>query len=113
MATDVTLVAGESKILSYHVVDEDGDAVTVTGATIKWELSRYRGSEAILTKSTTDGNITIATSTVEVEIDAADTADLEGLYYHELTIADLAGNTSKTQGTLLAGAEIQAEPVTP
>ena len=95
MATDVTLVQGESKVLAYSVVDADGDAVNVTGATITWELSRSLGGAAILTKSTTGGDIDIATSTVEVTIDATDTEDLEGLYWHELTITDLAGNGTR------------------
>ncbi len=113
MATDVTLVAGESKILSYDVVDEDGAAVTVTGATCLWELSRYLGEEALLTYSTTDGSVVASGTTVEVTIDATDTEDLEGLYYHELTITDTQSNKSKTQGVLLVNAQVLAEQVTP
>lgn len=112
MATNVEMVQGESKLLSYDVVDEDGTAVNVTGAECTWELSRYQGEVAILTKTTAD-DITVSGTTIEVELAATDTEDLDGLYYHELTIVDTASNTSKTHGTLLVSAEIQAEPVTP
>jgi hypothetical protein len=109
MTNSVEMVQGETKILIYNVVDEDGTAVNVTGATCTWELTRYEGGVAILTKTTSD-DITVSGTTIEVELTATDTAALEGLYHHELTIVDTADNTSKPVGTLLVTAQIQPEP---
>lgn len=109
MATDAQIIQGESKVFRYNVTDASGTAVIVTGATCTWELSRYPGETAILTKTTAD-HITASGSTIDVELEPADTLALDGLYSHELTIADIAGNTTKVQGTLLVSTEIQPEP---
>ena len=111
MADSVTMVQGESKILTYNVVDENGTAVNVTGATGLWELSRSPGDTAILTKTTAD-DITAAGTTVTVSLSSTDTADLEGVYWMELSITDTVGNTSKPQNMLLVNTQIQPE-VTP
>jgi hypothetical protein len=109
MADSVSMVQGESKVLTYNVVDEDGTAVNVTGATCLWELSRTPGADAILSKTTAD-DITVSGTTIEVELATTDTEDLEGVYWMELTITDTATNTSKTQSMLLVNAEILVEP---
>lgn len=97
----VTIHSGDDKRLNYTVKDGAGAVVVITGATLKWGLSRKKTGEVapiggeIVSKSTGSG-ITITdgdNGELRVDLDAADTAPLRGSHYHELEMV-LGGKRS-------------------
>lgn len=97
---DFTMFAGDTKVIPVTVIDEDGMAVNITGATFTWEAARTVDGTAAITKTVGAGIALTspATGVFTITLDEADTDDLEGLYYHEAEMV-LAGDTS----TVLTG----------
>jgi hypothetical protein len=88
---DDTIRAGNAHILRVTVKDSDDAAVDITGATIKWSLALRRGSETVLVEKESGDGIEIVDAEdgiFEIAIDAADTEDLGGIYYHEAELTD-------------------------
>jgi len=91
----------------YTVKDQDGSAVNLTSATIKWSIRRTKDSTAALEKSTSSG-ITItsaANGQFTVAVTDADTVDLGGVedgdaneYIMEAVITDSAGKVYTITG---------------
>lgn len=93
---------GNNKILAFEVLDPLGAVVNISTASIEWLLSDDRNGTTRITKSTIDG-ITITdgpNGLFEVTLDAADTNDLEGDFYHEATVID--GGSTMTVSTGIA-----------
>lgn len=84
-----TMFQGDSKNI---VVDISSDeALDLTGATIKWALKKkVYSTENELLKTITDAT----NGQVIIQLEPVDTANLTGLYYHELELTDGAGNVS-------------------
>ncbi len=81
------IVSGDDLILEVTVLQPDGTAKNLSGATVKWELSRRPGTAAKITKTAT---ITGASTGVfQVAVDS--TEDLSGDYYHEAEVIDSVG----------------------
>lgn len=80
---------GSDKTLNFTVTDESGDAVDITGATIKWILATDQGASASLTKT---GSVTSGTSgKFSVSLTGADTDGFSGMFYHEARVTDGSG----------------------
>lgn len=78
--------SGDTIPLSFAIKTSAGVAVDVSTATsVTWKLADSPYGTVILAKTLADG-ITVSTSTVTVTLTAANTASLEGIYYHELEI---------------------------
>lgn len=93
---DFVMWAGDNKLIDVTVVDGDGVAVDITGATIKWVLAKTAGDSALVTKTTGDG-ITItdaAAGKFRVTLVPADTESLAGVYYHEAEVTDASSQVS-------------------
>lgn len=87
-----TMFSGDSKSLVVSIVDDSDVAVDVsTATTIKYWLAKNASSESAEFSKAVGSGIAVATSTVTVTIDAADTESLVGNYYHELEITDAVG----------------------
>ena len=96
MATDFSMYAGDDKTLTISITDADGAPVNVSTATsIRYGV--FRGGTLVFVKDLDDG-VTVASSTVTVVLDAADTVDLDGLYAHELEIIMDGNTTTALQG---------------
>jgi len=86
----------DTKLLPFTIVDDTGDAVDLTGATITWELRKRASYDAALTLddegvSITDRDNEAGEFTVRIEQDA--TEGLEFTTYRErLRIVDGVGN---------------------
>lgn len=96
MATDFAISAGDDKTLTITVLDENESAVAITGATIAWRASRSHNKTADITKTTSSG-ITITdgpNGVFEVDLDADDTEDLKGIFYHEAQVTFVDGSIS-------------------
>jgi hypothetical protein len=106
--------AGEAKEIRIPCVDENGDALTLTGATIAWELRARQGAAALVTKGTGGSGITLETTdatddTVVIALEPEDTAALRGVYLHEAAItgaqaAFLSGGVVTINASYLLGA---------
>lgn len=94
-----SMKSGDSKVLAIAIANSAGTPVDVsTAAAISWKLAATPYGTALLTKTLGSG-ITVSTSTVSVTLTAANTQDLEGVYYQEMQITDASGNVS----TVLSG----------
>jgi len=95
---DFTMWSGDSKVLEVTLTDVDDDAVNLTGASISYILQKSsQGGEAIISKSVDDGISITSPATgglFEITIDATDTDDLAGEYYHECQVTDSSSNVS-------------------
>lgn len=99
IAQDFTLNVGDDQSLSFAAKQSDGTtALDLTGATVKWKLSRTPQTAALVTKQTGGSGITVdsaASGTFTVTLESADTATLaRGRYYHETQVIDASGNES-------------------
>ncbi len=95
---DFTMWQGEDKILEVTVKDESDVVVNLTGATIKWVLAPTVDGTVSITKETGGSGIVITDATngvFQVTINAADTASLEGTFYHEAEVTSSASKVSK------------------
>ena len=99
---DISLHSGDSRTLRITINDDAGAALDITGATIKWQLSKKAADSVepkgafILSKGTTSTGIEITDATggiCEVTLAPADTEALAGEFYHELQMT-LDGSVS-------------------
>ena len=98
MTDIITFVAGDDTTLTITAKDKDGVVVDLSGATIVWGVKkRLDNASTEFTKSTGSGiTITDATNGVfVVSIDAADTTNLSGYYFHESKITDVTSKVSR------------------
>lgn len=114
--TDFEMFAGDTKALVVSVTDDEGDAVSIVGADVVWQLATKRWKrerkaaiaagtsplpQPILNK-TTDDDITItngAGGVFTVTLNPLDTIELSGGYYHEAEVTLNDG----TVATVLTG----------
>jgi hypothetical protein len=91
VATNFTIVSGDSKVLSVYIVDEAGVPLNVNSATAVDFRVMTRHHVPIFFKSTNDG-ITVDGDLVTVYLLPADTVDLApDTYNTELQITDSTG----------------------
>lgn len=99
---DFTMYAGDSRTLTIAVVDGDGAAVDLTGATIEWGLWSETDPATLLISKSTSSGIAILTQSGDtlgkcrVTLSPANTSALQGDYRHEAEVTDGAGNISTT-----------------
>jgi hypothetical protein len=102
VAQDFTMHSGDTKDITVAVVDGDGNDVALAGCSITWSMARKLGEAAAVTKTTAAGDIAIAGNDFSFTLDAADTADLSGTYYHEAQVTDAGGDIATvTVGTIV------------
>lgn len=105
------MAQGESVALLIPVVNNDGQPVTLTGASAVFVIAPTLGATALVTVTTASGGITISTTnapsdTLRVALAPADTADLAGRYVWEAAL------TGASAGRVAWG-EIEIAPSTP
>jgi len=86
--SDFSMFAGDAKLVTVSVVDDAGDVVNITGASIQWKAAPSVDDEPVIEKSTavSPGGIEITNGPAGefvVTLNGNDTEDLSGLYYHE------------------------------
>jgi hypothetical protein len=96
---DFTMTAGDTKLVTVDVVDEQSAPIAMQGATLRWVLKeRDDIATALLVKtSQPGGGITIPDvlgNIFIIRLEAADTVGLAGVYYHDCEIVDGDGNKS-------------------
>lgn len=99
------LSAGSGLILKITVFDDAGTPIPLAGTqSVTWKLARTARSAPVLTKTLGSG-ATIITSDaglggancgrLDVQIDAGDSAALDGEYFHDCRLLDQQGDTSR------------------
>jgi hypothetical protein len=99
---NVTTYAGDNIVLNFTVVDENGNALNLTGATFAYSLAPDEGDVAVLVKSSATVGISVTsavTGLLSVTILNTDTPLLLGPMWHQLVMTDASGNVS----TLMTG----------
>jgi hypothetical protein len=82
---------------SFQWLDEDGVAVTLTGATIVYEVRKPGCTTPELSATTSGGEITIVTTTMTIRFEETEMDDMDaGDYEHGCTIM-LSGETEVEQ----------------
>jgi hypothetical protein len=101
-------VQGDDVLLRFAVTDENGDPANLTGTTVKFAAVKNERPQPMAAISTESSPVTaIVTVTdltgglFEVEVDAADTADLLGTYRFEAELTDTAGDIATVGRGLL------------
>lgn len=89
--------SGDDIAIDVTVTDSDDAAVDITGCLIRWGARKVGETSTAISKSTTDGGITITDGPAgqfRVSLDPADTASLSGVFEHEAELTDLTGAVS-------------------
>jgi len=94
-----TMYSGDTQDVTATITDDDSASVALAGMTIKWGFATAPGQTAIVTKTTTDSDITISGNTFSFEIAPSDTTSLAGTYYHEAECTDATNDVQ----TVLSG----------
>ncbi|WP_026694072.1 hypothetical protein [Peribacillus kribbensis] len=89
-----TMMAGDSLILTVSVTDENGQPLSLTGASVKWVAKKRVNSLENDILKTSDNGVSITGSELKIKLDPTDTKDLSGTYYHECELTDSVGNVS-------------------
>jgi hypothetical protein len=102
-AQNFSMYSGDDDEIAVSVVDDEGVAIDLTGATITWSLADSRGGTVLVTKtSDTSAELSITSAaggTFTIHLLATDTDDLAGVYYHEAQVEDSQGHKT----TVLTG----------
>lgn len=72
----------EDYIESFEAIDENDDAIDLTGATIVYEIADPRGGSAVLSATTGNGDIVITTTSFTVTFLVGRVSDLEPKDYN-------------------------------
>lgn len=83
---DFSMMSGDTKYLDYTITMTG----TLSGSTAKWVM--YKNGTVAITKTTLSGISITDDTSLRVTLDPADTANLSGVYKHELQITDTSGN---------------------
>jgi hypothetical protein len=95
------IVRGTDKVLVVSVTNRLGTIVDLTGAEAEYKVARKLRSKAapVLSKTSNPAAGIVITDAaggiLEITIDASDTTDLGGEYYHEAYITDVAGKRAR------------------
>ena len=104
-------VGGTDHYFDFSVVDTNGAAVNLNGATISWKMSHYGYPTSVVSKSLGSGiSITgdVTDGNFEVHLLPADTEDLSGKFSHQATITDGTGEKFiPAQGVITITKEIE------
>lgn len=98
---DFTLYQGDTKRIHFSLKRDDGSALELTGATVRWQASKLKApgvfsSTPILQKTEADG-IEIDDETggiLTVILEPEDTLSLSGLFHMELETIDASGDVA-------------------
>jgi hypothetical protein len=87
--------SGDTRRLLVDVVDEDDNAVDISGADIEYVIAD-RDDNIVITKDLQDGIAVTdaANGQFRIDIEPSDTADLQGDHLHECEITDQNGEVT-------------------
>jgi len=90
---DATIVSGDTIDLEFTVTDPDDNPVDLSTSSLEYALAERDGA-TVVTKTTGGGGVTVGgtdDNVVTVRLAPSDTADIAGVYEHELEETDGSG----------------------
>lgn len=99
---DFDIYAGNTATITFTVVDGDGAAKDIGGATILWRAARDGIRKRVVLRKTGSVSGDGSGGVFTVALAATDTANLKaGKYYHEAKVTDASSNVATvTTGTM-------------
>jgi nitrogen fixation protein FixH len=104
-------LAGDDRALVFQVVDGDGTAVDITGATVEWGLFErpYESDAGVAVLSEADSDVELVTDNRvnleegvwEVRVDGDATASLWGEYYQRPRVEQTDGSVASWRGEVV------------
>ena len=92
---DFDLFAGEDRVISFKIEDQNGYEIDLDGATAIWVLARSSGNFIKINEKTTqNGGIFIEDNKFNVVLNNNDTRLLQGEYNYELRMINSEGKQS-------------------
>lgn len=113
MTTDATFVASTDFVLTITAEDQAGNAIDLTGASIRWVLAAAPGGTELVVKTTGGGGVAVTDAengVFTVTLTDTDTADLDGVYYQEARITDSSGNVTRLRRENFSPSRIRMMP---
>jgi hypothetical protein len=92
MSNDFSMNAGDTKLISFPILDVNGDPVEISEAVAVWKLSKSNvGTKKtpLKVRTSDDGGILLTNvdeNGVTIVLNPSDTNDLNGEYYHEIRV---------------------------
>jgi len=87
------MYSGETKTIVAPVTNYDGTGFDSSGATCKWVIRPdERDVQILLLKQAPD--VDFSGNTLQITLNPADTAAMEGTYYHECKVTDQFGDVA-------------------
>lgn len=93
---NIEMFSGEAQELNFSVIGAAAAVTDLTGAAVKFKISRSPQSAAIIVKTIGAGiTITDATGGIfKASLVASDTNNLNGKFYFQAQVTDSSGNTA-------------------
>jgi hypothetical protein len=98
---DFVLFQGDTQRVNFTLTKSDGNALDLTGATIRWEASRLKtgglfSSTPVIVKTDQDGIevVDALNGFLTVTLSPEDTLPISGDFYHELETTDVSGDVA-------------------
>lgn len=90
---------GDDLSLEFTVIDDDGNAVNITGATVRFQIFRRRGDTPVIDTEVSPATASVTLTTpasgiFTVDIDGDDTESLLGTYAFECVLIDTSSKES-------------------
>lgn len=114
LGQNIVMVAGDTAEIDFTIFDRVGVPLDLTGVKIEWQMAWTASTPALISKSTTNGGITLTNAQagqMKVLLAHADTTALfPGTYYHETKVLDSQGDiaTAATGSATLLPALIKS-----
>lgn len=92
---DLCMTSGDAPILELTIMERSsGEPVDLTGSSAVFVVGLKNSRRIVLTKNGASGVSVVDAESgrIDVDMQAADTADLAGVYSYELQITDVLGN---------------------
>jgi hypothetical protein len=92
------MFAGDTKRLRFSLFNADGQPLDITGATVRWRCSRWKGDKFSSTPSIAKSSLDDIDVTdpfaglLTVNLKPEDTENLSGIFYAELELEDVDGD---------------------
>lgn len=109
---DITIDAGSTYQLSVAWKDDSAVAINLTGYSARMHIRREIDDETAVLELSSGSGLTLGGSagTVAVEIAAADTVDLSGVYVYDLEVESGGGIVTRLiQGVITINPEVTRE----
>lgn len=88
------IYAGKDYVIRAPVTDDDGKLMDFTGASATWGLRQGKSSTSNFLVKNSPADITFNGNTIYISLNASDTVNLKGIFYHECGVVDANGKKS-------------------